>query len=273
MSLSPAADLELEPRAERVTRRACAGRSVESGPRHQHTDFELTWVEAGHLAFDLGRSRRPIEIAAGACVLLPPGFVVTPRTRSAVVHQVAIPASSVDEASALLGHRGQVSSEPHVLGADQRLAQLVRLFMQEAGSGLIASDPFAASLFDAVVHGIARETARLPAPNAALDRRIRRALAAMEAGYRERLSVDDLAAAAGMNRFSFLRAFHAQVGTSPYQHLTTVRLERAAEQLRASAAASVLDIALGCGFTDPGRFSRAFRARYGCTPRAYRAAN
>ena len=209
MSISPATDLE--PRADRVTRRAYAGRAVESGPRREHGDFELTWVEAGHLAFDLGRSRRAIEIAAGACVLLPPGFVVTPRTRSVVLHQVAIPSSSVDEASAVLGHRGQVSSEPHVLGAEHRLAQIVRLFMQEAGSGLILSDPLTASLFDAVVHGIARGPVPLPATGITLDRRIRGALAAVEGGYRERLSVDDLAAAAGMNRFSFLRAFHAQV--------------------------------------------------------------
>ena len=269
--MTPSPALDLEPRADRVIRRASTGRGVESGPRHEHGDFELTWVEAGHLAFDLGRGRRAVEVAAGACVLLPPGTVVTPRTRGATLHQVAIHASAIDEASSTLGHRGSVSREPYVIGAGDRVGQIVRLFMQEVGSGLIQSDPFTASLFDAVVHGIARGPARPPTPGVTLDRRIRRALAAVAAGYRERLSVDDLAAAAGMSRFSFLRAFRAQVGASPYQHLTTFRLERAAEQLRASAAASVLEIALACGFTDPGRFARAFRAHHGCAPRAYRA--
>jgi AraC-like DNA-binding protein len=29
-------------------------------------------------------------------------------------------------------------------------------------------------------------------------------------------------------------------------------------------------VALACGFADPGRFARAFRARYGATPRRWR---
>jgi AraC-like DNA-binding protein len=133
------------------------------------------------------------------------------------------------------------------------------------------SAPIVASLSNAVVYSLARSADGVPARGAVIDRRIRRALAMMAVDYRERLTVDDLAAAAGMSRFAFLRAFRAQTGASPYQHLTGIRLEHAAERLRAPAAPSVMAVALDCGFTDPGRFARAFRARYGCTPRAYRA--
>src|SRR5690349_6835405 len=60
--------------AARVVRREQLGRRVETGPKHRHPEFELTWLETGHLEFDLGRSRPSLEAAAGACILLPPDF-------------------------------------------------------------------------------------------------------------------------------------------------------------------------------------------------------
>lgn len=257
--------------ADRVVRREYGGHRVESGVRHRHPDFELTWIEAGHLEFDFGRGRPSLEAAAGACIILPPDFEITPRTRAVVLHQVSIPPAAIEEASAILGYKTEGPRKPLVLGADDRLGQLVRLFMQETESGLPAGDPGVASLSNAVVYGLARTAVRGPSSGAVLNPSIRRALAAVAGRYHERLSVDDLASEAGMNRFSFLRAFRASVGTSPYQYLTAFRLDRAAEQLRASADASVLDVALACGFTDPSRFAQAFRARYGRTPRHYRA--
>ena len=84
------------------------------------------------------------------------------------------------------------------------------------------------------------------------------------------LTVDELARAAGLPRFVFLRRFRAQVGTSPYRALTELRLERSAELLRSSSA-SILEVCLSCGFGDPSRFARMFRQRYGRTPRRFRA--
>ena len=159
---------------------------------------------------------------------------------------------------------------PRLFRADSRVAQLVRLFMLETGTASISGDPLTASLAEAVVHALVRGALDGAAPGKAIDRRIRRVLAAVEASYQARWSIEQLAAIAGMNPFSFLRAFKAQLGVSPYQHVIAFRLARAAEQLRSSES-HVLQIALACGFTDPGRFARAFRAHYGRTPRAYRA--
>ena len=50
------------------------------------------------------------------------------------------------------------------------------------------------------------------------------------------------------------------------------RLELARRELcdPALAARSISDIAFGCGFNDAAHFSRAFRARFGCTARELR---
>lgn len=73
----------------------------------------------------------------------------------------------------------------------------------------------------------------------------------------------------------YLRLLFTASSQSPVQYLWEQRIERAAEQLRCSGilARTITEIALGCGFSDSAHFSRAFRARYGKTPRDYRIAN
>ena len=53
-----------------------------------------------------------------------------------------------------------------------------------------------------------------------------------DARYFERLSVTDMARAAGMSRAHFSREFTRAFGESPHQYLLTRRLERAAALLR-----------------------------------------
>lgn len=57
---------------------------------------------------------------------------------------------------------------------------------------------------------------------------------------------------------------------TPITHLTQCRLEAAARQLRAQPAASILDVALACGFSSSQYFATLFRRQYGCPPREYR---
>jgi len=65
------------------------------------------------------------------------------------------------------------------------------------------------------------------------------------------------------------RAVQAAFGCTVTALVNRLRLERAAHQLRMSAD-GILTIALNCGFASLAHFYRAFRARYGQTPRAFR---
>jgi AraC-like DNA-binding protein len=84
----------------------------------------------------------------------------------------------------------------------------------------------------------------------------------IHSAFRTDLSLHDLAAAAAMSRYHFLRCFKIHVGTTPYADLQHVRLQCAAALLR-STSRTITDIALDCGFTSPSRFSDTFRRRYG----------
>jgi AraC family transcriptional regulator len=101
-------------------------------------------------------------------------------------------------------------------------------------------------------------------------RRITDALRRIEAEADQPLSLADLARAAGMSPYHFLRTFRQVVGVTPHQFILRTRLNRAAVRLRRSSE-SVSTIAFEAGFNDLSTFNRRFRRIMGASPSAYRA--
>ena len=91
-----------------------------------------------------------------------------------------------------------------------------------------------------------------------------------DARYAEPLTVEDLAAAAGLSRAHFSRAFRATFGEPPHAYLLTRRLERAAALLRTTDR-SVADICFSVGLRSVGSFTMSFTRAFGVPPTAYRA--
>lgn len=86
------------------------------------------------------------------------------------------------------------------------------------------------------------------------------------------LSPRAIAAANGVSVRQLHRVFSA-TGSTVSQCVRKLRLARCAEALRAeqSASAGITEIAFRWGFNDSAHFSKAFRAEFGQSPRAYRA--
>jgi AraC-like DNA-binding protein len=93
--------------------------------------------------------------------------------------------------------------------------------------------------------------------------------ACLEASYADEVSLPMLAAAAGLSRTHFLRAYKGCFGETPYRALRRRRLERAAALLR-DGNHSVTDAALAVGYGDFSAFARAFKAHHGVQPSALR---
>ena len=92
----------------------------------------------------------------------------------------------------------------------------------------------------------------------------------VDARYAEPITIDDLAAAAGLSRAHFSRMFTRTFGGSPRSYLQTRRLERAAALLRHTDR-SVADICVMVGLQSLGSFTTSFSRVYGKPPAAYRA--
>ena len=84
------------------------------------------------------------------------------------------------------------------------------------------------------------------------------------------LSVAALAATVDRSASHFARQFAAATGESPRRHVERLRLERAAIML-VTRDATVLEIALDCGYASHETFTRAFSRRFGQTPSRWRA--
>ncbi|MBA2077492.1 MAG: AraC family transcriptional regulator [Rhodanobacter sp. 68-29] len=83
----------------------------------------------------------------------------------------------------------------------------------------------------------------------------------------ERLSLDELAAVAGLSPFHFLRQFRTQHHATPQQMLMALRLARAKRLLDAGEPPA--RVAADTGLSDQAHLTRAFLRRYGVTPARY----
>jgi len=101
-------------------------------------------------------------------------------------------------------------------------------------------------------------------------RHLLRAKDLADARYFERLTVDDLARAAGLSSAHFSRAFRRAFGESPHAYLLTRRLERAAALLR-NTDRSVAEICFSVGLQSVGSFTSSFTKTFGVPPQRYRA--
>ena len=99
------------------------------------------------------------------------------------------------------------------------------------------------------------------------------AVEAMLRAPERRHTVDSLAELASMSRSAFAARFREAFGRPPLAFLQEVRMRCAAELLTQSREARVETVARQVGFASRGRFSEAFKARYGMSPTEFRGAS
>ena len=115
-------------------------------------------------------------------------------------------------------------------------------------------------------------TRRTAAEGQLRDFYIQEAVTYMEQHYQRDLTVEELADVCKLNRSYFSKLFKESMGCPPQEFLIRMRLSKATELMRTSRD-SIGDIAAVCGYPNQLHFSRAFKKRYGLSPRQWRAQN
>ncbi|MBK0095443.1 AraC family transcriptional regulator [Erwinia sp. S63] len=85
--------------------------------------------------------------------------------------------------------------------------------------------------------------------------------------YSHSINIKDVAHAAGMSEYYFMRVFRASTGMSVHQYLNQIRLNRAKQSLSEGMSAS--QVAQSVGFFDQSHLIKAFKVQFGLTPRKY----
>src|SRR5690349_22510738 len=91
------------------------------------------------------------------------------------------------------------------------------------------------------------------------------AIGIVEAEYATELTLDDIARRVASSRRQLQRAY-AEIGHTTFRdHLTKVRMRRAAELL-AVRGMTIRDVAFRVGYRQPAQFAKAFRRHHGVSP-------
>ena len=92
----------------------------------------------------------------------------------------------------------------------------------------------------------------------------------VEIEFASELSLDDIARRVASSRRQLQRAY-AEIGNTTFrEHLTAVRMDRAAEML-ATRGLTVREVAHRVGYRQPAQFAKAFRRHHGSSPSTFRS--
>ena len=101
------------------------------------------------------------------------------------------------------------------------------------------------------------------------SRHYKRVLDYVAGHFARKITLEDLAAEAGLSPYHFSRLFKVTIGQSPHQIVMAYRVDQAKKMLE-DKSRPMIDIALSCGFSDQAHFSRVFKSLAGCSPRSWR---
>ena len=99
--------------------------------------------------------------------------------------------------------------------------------------------------------------------------RMRRFLEYIEEHLDQDISLEEMAASAGVSKTEVLRCFHKTLQTTPYSYVMEARLSKATDLL-AETGLPVGEIASRTGFNQQSYFGKRFKEKMGVTPLEYR---
>jgi AraC-like DNA-binding protein len=190
------------------------------------------------------------------------------RVHAPFTVQVALlPAGLIEQSARALGLRGTVHfQEPRdggVLAARRVYAMHAALHAPD--SAPLVVETRVTEALDAVLSSCG-EGAPSPRPERA-PLAVRRAREFLQEHLDQKVTLDALAAHAGMDKFHLTRAFRHSLGAPPYEYLTHLRIARARQLL--SDGMSAGETAYAIGLCDQSQLNRHFRRLMGTTPAHY----
>jgi AraC-like DNA-binding protein len=228
---------------------------------HTHEAFGLGAIESGVERF---RYRGSEHLApADSLVLMNPDELHTGRAETDGGWRYRMIYIDPDVVERVSGERGWWFGQ--AVGHDAPRARRVGALLDALWH---SDEPLA---FDSVLFALLAEfraharTARPAAAEGAL--RFAPVVEYLRANLDRRLTLDELAAVAGLSPFHFLRRFKAQYHATPQQMLMALRLYEAKQRLARGEPAA--QVAAAVGLTDQAHLTRAFSHRYGVTPGRY----
>lgn len=217
---------------------------------HSHEHHQLVLPLAGRL--NLVIHGQQLQVGPTECLVIPAGtehgFSAAEQCRFLVVDLTYLPAHLLHLTQPVFQLSGRM--QPYLLVLEQ-------LLVQQNQQLLPAAQQFFQQLLEA----------EQPAP--AVDKRLRQALLYMQEHLAEQLDLVQLASKASLSLSQFKQLFRQQLGQSPGQYLTALRMQHS-RTLVLFSNLPVQQIALECGYQSASAFSARFTQHFGQSPQKYK---
>lgn len=255
----------------------------EDVPWHWHTDFEAVLAIEGDLEVSVADAS--VKLAPGEALFINSGrphaassesqghlrsvvfneLLVGGRAESAIMRRYVEPVSSARDLN-LLVLRPDEKDEAAVIS---HLARAIdALEAEEPGFEIVVRDHLSQLVLAIWKLAGCREAARVPGSSD--HERISLMCDFITAHFAEKISVRQIASAAGVSERECLRCFTREFGVSPSRYLQMKRLSCAAELLIGTEM-DISEVGRTVGIPSASHFSELFRRDYRCAPRMYRA--
>ncbi|MFC5741368.1 helix-turn-helix transcriptional regulator [Dyella tabacisoli] len=227
-------------------------------PLHEHDDAYLCLVAEGH--YTQQASGRDADCRKGMLLVHPQGHRHANRFSAQGARCLSIFLSS--DLSAGEGMR-RLLGDHHVLQLPDAMRLLTRIETELAATDDAAALALQSAVFELVAQACRHDqgTQRPPWLKRVMERLHDDPLAA--------LSLQELAALAGVHPSHLARRFQQAQGVSVGEYQRGLRVELAREAL-ADRNRSIADVAAAAGFTDQSHFARVFKRINGETPSDFR---
>ena len=163
-----------------------------------------------------------------------------------------------------------VADEKHITASGGTATADLMLHLIERDHGVeLAMDVADQMVYNAVRNATAKQRVSLQSRNGMRNIHLAKAIEVMRNNIETPVSPSAIADELGISTRQLERLFGKYLNTSPKKYFMEMRLERA-QKLLLQTEASVTEVAMACGFENPGHFSRVFRLSFGVTPHAQR---
>ncbi|MGE5598640.1 MAG: helix-turn-helix domain-containing protein, partial [Bacteroidota bacterium] len=243
---------------------------------HRHASTEIMYVETGRCAFLAGAG--PVTLGRGEFIFIPGGCAHGMEVRAAPCRianlEFAAEAAAagtgwvalLPEAASLL----ETAAGPFALRDDgAAVFQLLCGIIEELDFRRWGGEDLIRLRLGEMLIAVARLRRQL-AEEASGSRHVRRAKEYLAEHYAGPVTVEEAARAIGVSRSHLQRLFHREVGITPNEYLTRIRLQHA-KTLLARTDLPLVEVAARVGLESQQYLQNLFRRRVGMTPGRYRS--
>ncbi len=170
--------------------------------------------------------------------------------------------------------RSDVSFENYGTPVYSSLGSYLQLFKEEAAYKQTGYEFVIQSLSNQIIISLLRHThsnisSFLSDRNYVEKDNISRAVSFLYENYNKEYSLNEVANAANLSPYHFIRMFKATTGKTPYNYLLDIKIEKAISLLKLKRF-SITEICFLCGFNSLEHFSTVFKRKVGTLPSQYR---